>query len=84
MYVNEQGYNTNPNYWKGRVTEMIKWAGQLGIYVLVDWHTLTPGDPNDKSYDQKWDFWGYVSSAFSGQTHVLYEICNEPNGVNWG
>jgi endoglucanase len=27
MYVNEQGYNTKPAYWKGRVTEMVDWAG---------------------------------------------------------
>jgi aryl-phospho-beta-D-glucosidase BglC (GH1 family) len=84
MYVNEQGYNTNPSYWKGRVAQMIDWAGQVGIYVLIDWHTLTPGDPNDGSYNEKWDFWGYISSKYAGQAHVLYEICNEPNGVNWG
>ena len=53
------------------------------MYVVIDWHTLTPGDPNDGAYDQKWDFWGFISSTFAGKAHVLYEICNEPNGVNW-
>ena len=51
MYVNEGGYNTNPSYWKGRVTELVEWAEILGIYAIVDWHTLTPGNPWDSSYD---------------------------------
>lgn len=62
---------------------MINWGEQLGVYIIVDWHTLTPGDPNDGSYNNKWDFWGYISSAFSAKNHLLYEICNEPNGVSW-
>ena len=51
MYVNEQGYNTDPSHWKSKVAEMVNWAGELGLYALIDWHTLTPGDPNDPSYD---------------------------------
>lgn len=68
MYVNENGYNNNPGYWKGRVAEMVNWAGQLGIYALIDWHTLTPGDPNDGSYNNKWDFWGFMSSKHMSST----------------
>jgi aryl-phospho-beta-D-glucosidase BglC (GH1 family) len=55
----------------------------LGLYVLIDWHVLTPGNPNDASYDHRWDFWGYFSNSLASKKHVLYEICNEPNGVNW-
>jgi aryl-phospho-beta-D-glucosidase BglC (GH1 family) len=58
------GYNTNPPYWKSRVTQMIDWAGQVGIYVVVDWHTVNPGDPNSSDYDEKWDFWGYISIKY--------------------
>lgn len=84
MYVNEGGYNTNPSYWKGRVTELVEWAEILGIYAIVDWHTLTPGNPWDSSYDQRWDFWGYISDAHKNRKNVLYEIANEPNNVDWG
>jgi len=83
MYVNEGGYNSNPDHWKSKVAEYIDWCGQFGIYCLVDWHTLTPGNPNDGSYNNKWDFWGYISNISAGKAHVLYEICNEPNGVSW-
>lgn len=55
----------------------------MGIYALVDWHVLTPGNPNDGSYSNYWDFWGYISYSNSGKEHMLYEICNEPNGVQW-
>lgn len=61
MYVNENGYNTKPDYWKGRVAEMVNWAGELGLYALIDWHVLTPGDPNDGSYNLHNDFWNFMS-----------------------
>lgn len=83
MYVNEQGYNTNPSYWRGKVQEMVDWSGQLGVYVLIDWHVLTPGNPNDGSYNGAEEFWRFIANNNKGKDHVLYEIANEPNGVDW-
>ena len=56
----------------------------LGMYVLVDWHILSDGDPNIHA-DAAEDFFRRVSARFAGKAHVLYEICNEPNGpaVTW-
>ena len=47
MYVNEQGYNTKPDYWRSKVDQYVDWIGKLGMYALIDWHILTPGNPND-------------------------------------
>lgn len=50
MYVAEGGYNNKPDYWKAKVIDYVKWAGQVGIYCMIDWHVLSPGDPMDAQY----------------------------------
>ena len=54
-------------------------ATELGMYVIIDWHILNDGDPNQHIDDAK-DFFAQVSSKYAGTGNVLYEICNEPNG----
>ena len=56
----------------------------LGMYVLIDWHILSDGDPNLHA-DAAEDFFRRISARYAGRPHVLYEICNEPNGdaVTW-
>ncbi len=82
MYVEENGYVTNPTYWRNWIDDMVDLCGQFGIYCMIDWHVLTPGDPNTNLNEAK-EFWGYMSQKHSGKDHVIYEICNEPNGVTW-
>ncbi|GAF05695.1 cellulase family glycosylhydrolase [Saccharicrinis fermentans] len=82
MYVEENGYTTNPDYWKQWIDYMVDICEQHGIYCLIDWHILTPGDPNTNLAIAK-DFWDYMSKKHSGKEHVIYEICNEPNGIEW-
>ncbi len=82
MYVQEGGYVNNPNYWKGWIDNMVDECGARGIYCLIDWHVLTPGNPNANLTEAR-DFWSYMSQKHAGKAHVLYEIANEPNGVNW-
>ena len=31
--------------------DIIRWTAELGIYVIMDWHVLTPGDPRDALYN---------------------------------
>lgn len=82
MYVEEEGYVTNPAYWKGWINDMVALTEQHGIYCLIDWHVHDPGDPW-ANMDAARDFWTYMSQQHAGKEHVLYEICNEPNGVDW-
>ncbi|MEE1261101.1 MAG: cellulase family glycosylhydrolase [Paludibacteraceae bacterium] len=82
MYVEEQGYITNPSGWRQWIDQYVDYCGQRGIYCLIDWHVLNPGNPNAHKSDAI-DFWKYMSQKHGKKAHVLYEICNEPNGVNW-
>ncbi len=82
MYVEEGGYVNNPDYWKNWIDNMVDETAKRGIYCMIDWHVLNPGDPN-ANLDASRDFWSYMSAKHNGKKHVLYEIANEPNGVTW-
>jgi Endoglucanase len=84
MYVGEGGYASYPAI-KERVTKGIELAIKHGIYVIVDWHVLTPGDPNDPVYKGADDFFKDIASRYGSYPNVIYEIMNEPNGqfVDW-
>lgn len=52
------------------------------MYVIVDWHILSDGNPNSHKKKQK-PFQGDVK-GIKGYNNVIYEICNEPNnGTSW-
>lgn len=82
LYVRERGYINNPSYWKTWIDSIVRKCGNLGIYCVIDWHMLSPGDPNANISEAR-DFWLYMSAKHAADKHVLYEICNEPNGVSW-
>ena len=53
------------------------------LYVLVDWHLLEDGDPND-TLSSALDFFGQITEEYRDCPNLLFEICNEPNGeANW-
>lgn len=63
--------------------EGVRCAGAQGLYAIVDWHILSDGDPNRYLAEAK-EFFAEFSAECAGDCHVLYEICNEPNGgVGW-
>ncbi|MBR5696233.1 MAG: cellulase family glycosylhydrolase [Paludibacteraceae bacterium] len=63
------------------VKNCIDYTAELGMYCLVDWHILKPGNPNDGGYGGYGDFFREMISHVKskGYKHVLWEICNEPN-----
>ena len=82
MYVGEGGYASDPSV-KQKVKDIVAWTKQLGIYCIIDWHVLTPGDPNAATYDGAVDFWKEMATLYKDEDHVIYEIANEPNNVAW-
>ena len=82
MYVEEGGYVNNPDYWKNWIDNIVDECAVRGIYCMIDWHVLNPGDPNANIVAAR-DFWSYMSAKHTGKKHVIYEIANEPNGVTW-
>ncbi|MFF7856939.1 cellulase family glycosylhydrolase [Streptomyces sp. NPDC007904] len=82
MYVQEQGYETDPAGFTSRVNSLVDMAEARGMYAMIDFHTLTPGDPN-YNLDRAKTFFASVAARNANKKNVIYEIANEPNGVSW-
>lgn len=52
------------------------------LYIILDWHILSDGDPNKYLEDAK-EFFAKASKDCKDKKNVIYEICNEPNKVDW-
>ena len=81
MYEQEGGYVTNPAYYTNLVNTLVDKIGARGMYALIDWHVLHPGDPNiDIVYARQ--FWTDMANAHKDKNFVIYEIANEPNNTS--
>ena len=82
MYVEEGGYLQNPGI-KQAVFNTVEAAIAADIYVVIDWHMLSEGDPRTHQREAR-EFFLEVAAKYKGVPNVLFEICNEPNGsVGW-
>ncbi|MFJ7625225.1 cellulase family glycosylhydrolase [Streptomyces sp. NPDC097595] len=82
MYVQEDGYETDPAGFTSKVNSLVDMAEARGMYALIDFHTLTPGDPN-YNLERAKTFFASVAARNASKKNVIYEIANEPNGVSW-
>ncbi|MGH3734661.1 MAG: cellulase family glycosylhydrolase [Micromonosporaceae bacterium] len=82
MYIQEGGYETNPRLYTDRVHALIEEATARGMYAIVDWHMLNPGDPYYNLSRAK-TFFTEIAQRHNNKTNLLYEIANEPSGVSW-
>ncbi|MFE3450753.1 cellulase family glycosylhydrolase [Nonomuraea sp. NPDC059194] len=82
MYIQDDGYETNPRLFTDRVHNLIEMATARGMYAIVDWHILDPGDPMVNLSRAK-TFFTEIAQRHSGKNNLLYEIANEPNYVSW-
>lgn len=94
MYVGENGYmhvgtstdgamkdSIDRKEWREKLDQMIYEIGQRGMYCLLDWHTLSPGDPW-LQVDAGLEFWKYMAKKHANKPHVIFELFNEPNNNN--
>lgn len=82
MYTSEYGgycSGGDKNGLKDLVKNGVSYATELGMYVIIDWHILSDGNPNTYKEEAK-SFFAEMAELYSDHNNVLYEICNEPNG----
>lgn len=82
IYTSEyNGYCTGGNrkQLKNLIDQGVNYASSLGMYVILDWHILSDGNPltHKKSANS---FFQYAAKKYAKKGNVLFEICNEPNG----
>jgi endoglucanase len=67
---------------KQLIRDGVKYASELGLYVIIDWHILSDKNPMDNK-DEAIAFFDQMSAEFAGYDNVIYEICNEPQESPW-
>lgn len=86
MYTAEYGgYCTggDKEYLKELVKNGVEYATRSDLYVIIDWHILSDGNPNIYKEEAK-AFFAEMAGQYADYDNVLYEICNEPNGgASW-
>ena len=64
---------------KKQVETIIHNAIDLGVYVLVDWHTEKAVDQQDAAVD----FFTEMATKYGAYPNVIWEPYNEPNRYSW-
>ncbi len=86
MYTAESGgYCTGGDQkaLKALIQKGVEYAVKQDLYILIDWHILSDGNPITYKEEAK-KFFAEMAEAYADCPNVLYEICNEPNGqVSW-
>ena len=86
MYTAEYGgYCTGgeKEHLKELIRNGVRYAAEQDMYVIVDWHILSDADPNIYMEEAK-SFFAEIAGEYADADHILYEICNEPNGsTDW-
>ncbi|HEY1013164.1 MAG TPA: cellulase family glycosylhydrolase, partial [Herpetosiphonaceae bacterium] len=90
LYVQEGGYETNPAGFRTQVDTIVNETASRGMYTLIDWHMLNPGDPMF-NLDRAKEYFAYMAQRHGSKPNTIYEIANEPNNdgnpagvtVNW-
>jgi endoglucanase len=66
-----------------KVNTIIQNAIDLGIYVIVDWHTSDAVTATTSQATQASAFFTSIAMQYGASPNVIYEDYNEPNKVTW-
>ena len=81
MYTEENGYITNKKIYSDLIKDIDLLISE-DMYVIIDWHILSDGNPNKHKSDAI-EFFDKVSKKYANKPNIIYEICNEPNNTSW-
>lgn len=82
LYTQEYGgycSGGNKAQLKSLIDKGVNLAEKTNQYVIIDWHILSDGNPNTHA-DEAEAFFQEMATKYANKSHVIYEICNEPNG----
>jgi endoglucanase len=82
LYVQEHGYESDPLGLTAQVDTIVDRLVGLGLYAIIDWHMLDPGDPA-YNLERARTYFSHMARTHGSRPNVIYEIANEPNGVSW-
>ena len=65
--------NPQPGYNMDEVDSLVKWTAEDSLYLVL---TMAGYNPSIDPF--VYQFWDIYSERYKDETHVIYEICNEP------
>ncbi len=71
------GYSQRPDVLRGQVEQIIENAIELGVYVIVDWHSHEVHGPEARA------FFADIAERYGEYPNVIYETFNEPIDQEW-
>jgi aryl-phospho-beta-D-glucosidase BglC (GH1 family) len=89
--VHPQFWVNDTNYLPHYLDPAVKWAGELGLYVILDWHSIgnemtgyAPQVPELFCHTDAMttNFWAQVAAHFRADPQVVFEIFNEPQNIS--
>ena len=86
--VDPETWRTDPDYVARYLDPAVRWAGEAGLYAIVDLHMIGniktgSGEamPASPALPIAEGFWSAASAYFRSTPHTLFEIFNEPAGI---
>ncbi len=82
-WYSEPSYINKANY-EQKIHDAVRLSEEVGMYCVIDWHVLGDGNPFKHAAEAR-EFFQKLAYTYGAKKHVIYEICNEPNGngVTW-
>ena len=77
------GANANQAMMLSKVNTIVQNAIDLGIYVIIDWHTSDAVTSSTTQTTQASAFFTQMATMYGASPNVIYEDYNEPTGVTW-
>ena len=79
------GANANQAMMLSKVNTIVQNAIDLGIYVIIDWHTgdAVSATTTTTQTSQASAFFTQMATMYGSTPNVIYEDYNEPTGVTW-
>jgi hypothetical protein len=70
----------NDSFYNNLLRPVVDYCAQKDVYAIIDWHYIA------NTYDHvtsTYQFWEYMAPRFANDSHVMFELFNEPiNDVN--
>lgn len=85
LYTEESGgycMDGNQEELKVCIDRGVQYARETGMYVIIDWHILSDGNPMQHK-EEAIRFFDEMSQRYGAYSEVIYEICNEPQNSPW-
>jgi fibronectin type 3 domain-containing protein len=84
VYPQDEGDTSSPWYWEpdhdhyynDLLRPVVDYCRTKDLYAIIDWHYV--GDDTGTKVPQTSAFWTYMAPKFANDSHVLFELFNEP------